>query len=295
MGGIAALAGAIVLGPRIGKFGPDGKPRTIPGHHIPMAMLGTFILLFGWFGFNAASTFAATDLRFTVVAANTAIAAAFGATVAMVWMMMRTGKPDPGMLVNGMLAGLVAITAPCAFVQPWAAAVIGTLAAIIVIEAIGFIERRGVDDPVGAIGVHGVGGILGVLFVGIFSDGSYGAGWNLTTEGAAANAKGVTGILYDVSLGSKQLAAQAIGALTIIVVMGTIVFLFFRIQNALTKGGIRSEEADELNGLDLPEMGALAYPEFEFAIEASDPEVGHRPLVGSSRGGSHGDGDRLPG
>ncbi|MBA2750801.1 MAG: ammonium transporter, partial [Actinobacteria bacterium] len=120
MGGTAALAGALVLGARIGKFGPDGKPRTLLGHHIPMAMLGTFILLFGWFGFNAASTFAVTDPRFTVVAANTAIAAAFGATTALFWVIMRTGKPDPGMAANGMLAGLVAITAPCAFVPPWA-------------------------------------------------------------------------------------------------------------------------------------------------------------------------------
>src|SRR5215212_6732193 len=112
VGGVAALAGAIVLGPRIGKFGRDGKPRAIPGHHIPMAMLGTFILLFGWFGFNAASTLAATDIQFATVALNTAIAGAFGAIVAMLWITRRTGKPDPGMMANGMLAGLVAITAP---------------------------------------------------------------------------------------------------------------------------------------------------------------------------------------
>ncbi len=129
-----------------------------------MAMLGCFILLFGWFGFNAASTFAATDIQFAVVAANTALAAAFGATAAMFWMTMkRAGKPDPGMMVNGMLAGLVAITAPCAFVEPWAAAVIGIIAGVLVIEAVVFIEKRGIDDPVGAIAVHGVCGIFGVL------------------------------------------------------------------------------------------------------------------------------------
>src|SRR5918996_1387983 len=149
MGGIAALAGALVLGPRIGKFGRDGKPRTLAGHHIPMAMLGTFILLVGWFGFNAGSTFAATDARFTVVAANTAVGAAFGAVIAMLWAQRRLGKPDPGMMANGMLAGLVAITAPCAFVQPWAAAVIGAIAGLLVVESILFIERRGIDDPVG--------------------------------------------------------------------------------------------------------------------------------------------------
>jgi Amt family ammonium transporter len=264
MGGVAGLAGALVLGPRIGKYGADGKPRTLAAHNIPMAQLGCFILLIGWFGFNAASTFAATDVRFTIVAVNTAIAAAFGATVAMFWMMRRTGKPDPGMMVNGMLAGLVAITAPCAFVQPWAAAVIGIIAAPLVIESCFFFERRGVDDPVGAISVHGVGGIFGVLCVGIFSSGDYGAGWNLTTEGAAGTAsaagKGVTGILYDQgSLGFGQLGSQAIGALVICTVMLGIVYGFFKIQNAIMKGGIRPTAEMEAEGMDLGEMGVLAY------------------------------------
>jgi Amt family ammonium transporter len=289
VGGVAGLAGAIVLGPRIGKYAADGTPRTLPGHHIPMAMLGCFILLFGWFGFNAASTFAATDVQFATVAANTAIAAAFGAVTAMFFMSATTGKPDPGMMVNGMLAGLVAITAPCAFVDPWAAAVIGILAAIIVIKAAGFIEKRGIDDPVGAIAVHGVGGTFGVLCVGIFANGTYGAGWNVTTGTEMADSgKGVIGILGgDFSLGLGQLGAQAIGALVLWTVIFGIAFAFFKIQNALTKGGIRSIEADEIAGLDLPEMGALAYPEFEFAIEHSDPEVGERPLIGSARGSVH--------
>jgi len=264
MGGIAAVAGSVVLGPRIGKFAKDGTPRAIPGHHIPMAMLGCFILLFGWFGFNAASTFAATDVQFATVAANTAIAAAFGATMGMCWIWIRGGKPDPGMMVNGMLAGLVAITAPCAFVDPYAAAIIGVIAAVLCIEAVFFVERKlKIDDPVGAIAVHGVNGIFGVLAIGIFANGKYGAGWNLTTKGAAAT-KGVTGILGgDVSLGLHQLGAQAIGALTIIFVMGGIAYAFFKIQDTLTKGGIRSSEEDEIAGLDLPEMGVLAYPEFE--------------------------------
>jgi Amt family ammonium transporter len=261
VGGVAALAGALVLGPRIGKYGADGKPRPMPGHNIPMAMLGTFILLFGWFGFNAASTFAATDVRFAVVAVNTAIAAAFGATVAMFYVMQRLGKPDPSMMANGMLAGLVAITAPCAFVQPWAAAVIGTIAAVIVVEGVLFFERKGVDDPVGAISVHGLNGIFGVLCIGIFASGDYGAGWNLTTKGAAASAPGVTGILYDFELGIRQLGAQAIGAMTICTVMFGLAYGFFKIQNALMSGGIRSREEDELAGLDLPEMGVLAYPD----------------------------------
>jgi Amt family ammonium transporter len=268
MGGIAGLAGALVLGARIGKYGPDGKPRTLAGHSIPMAMLGTFILLFGWFGFNAASTLAATDLRFTVVAVNTAIAAAFGATVAMFYCMRRMGKPDPGMMANGMLAGLVAITAPCAFVQPWAAAVLGGIAGIIVVESVFFFERKGIDDPVGAISVHGVCGIWGVLCIGIFADGRYGAGWNLTAT-SVTKGKGVTGILYGSGqflgdgafgkLGFGQLASQAIGSLVIIFVMGGIAYGFFKIQNKIMKGGIRSTEEDELVGLDLPEMGVLAY------------------------------------
>ena len=269
MGGVAALAGAKVLGARIGKFGADGKPRPMPGHHIPMAMLGTFILLFGWFGFNAASTFAATDNRFAVAAVNTAIAGAFGAVVGMVWVQVRTKehKPDPGMMANGMLAGLVAITAPCAFVQPWAAAVIGIIASIVVVESVWFVERKlKIDDPVGAISVHGVGGMLGVLSVGIFADGSYGAGWNGTSR--LADQSGVYGILYGNS-GASQLVAQAIGALTIGTVMFGLALAFFKIQNALTKGGIRSNARDEIDGLDLPEMGVLAYPEFV----GSSPQV----------------------
>jgi ammonium transporter, Amt family len=258
MGGIAGLAGAVVLGARIGKYGPDGKPRTLAAHSIPMAMLGTFVLLVGWFGFNAGSTLAATDLRFTIVATNTAIAAAFGATIAMFYAMWRMGKPDPGMMANGMLAGLVAITAPCAFVQPWAAAVIGSIAAVLVIESIFFFERRGVDDPVGAISVHGTCGIWGVLSVGVFADGRYGLGWNLTDTGATTG-HGVTGFLYDTSLGFKQLAAQAVGGLVIIFVMGGIVYLFFKIQNAVMKGGIRPTAEVEEAGLDVPEMGVLAY------------------------------------
>ncbi|MBK9179982.1 MAG: ammonium transporter [Acidimicrobiales bacterium] len=258
VGGAAALAGAIVLGARIGKFGKDGKPRALPGHHIPMAMLGTFILLFGWFGFNAASTFAATDIQFAVVATNTAIAAGFGATVAMLWIMMRTGKPDPGMMANGMLAGLVAITAPCAFVAPWAAAVIGTIAGVLVIESIFIVERKfKIDDPVGAISVHGVNGLFGVLAVGIFANGSYGAAWN------GSDVAGVEGIIKGEW---GQLGAQALGALVICTVIFGVSFAFFKIQNALTKGGIRSSEEDEQAGLDLPEMGVQAYPEFAGAL-----------------------------
>jgi ammonium transporter, Amt family len=262
VGGVAALAGAIVLGPRIGKFGADGKPRTIAGHHIPMAMLGTFILLFGWFGFNAASTFAATDKQFAVAATNTAIAAAFGAVAAMFLVMSKGAKkPDPGMMVNGMLGGLVAITAPCAFVSPWAAAVIGVTAGLIVCFAIPFFESKGIDDPVGAISVHGLGGLYGVVCVGLFANGSYGAGWNFLDRQWTKD-NGVTGLFYG---NASQLVAQLIGALVICTVIFGIAFGFFYIQNKVTKGGIRSSREDELAGVDMGEMGVLAYPEFPLA------------------------------
>ncbi len=262
VGGMAALAGALVLGPRIGKFGPDGKPRTLAPHHLPMAMLGTFILLFGWFGFNAASTFAATDNRFTIAAVNTGIAGAFGAVAAM-FLLMYSGakKPDPAGMINGMLAGLVAITAPCAFVSPLAAAVIGVTGALIVTFAGRFIEARGIDDPVGAISVHGVGGLYGVICVGLFADGTYGAGWNVLDRQWTKD-NGVTGLFYG-GEGFKQLVAQLIGCGILVTVILGIAFAFFTIQNKLTKGGIRSTEADEIEGLDLPEMGVTAYPEFQ--------------------------------
>ena len=260
MGGVAALAGAKVIGPRLGKF-KDGKARALPGHHIPMAMLGTFILLFGWFGFNAASTFAVTDVRFAMVAANTAIAGAFGAVASMLWVMWRTGKPDPGMMANGMLAGLVAITAPCAFVDPMSAAIIGLVAGILVVLAIGFVENTlKIDDPVGAIAVHGVNGSFGVLAVGLFANGKYGAGWNATTEGKGAELSGVTGIFHNFGDGVGQLGAQVIALAVLWTVMFGLAYGWFKLSNLITP--IRSQEEDELVGLDLPEMGVLAYPEF---------------------------------
>ena len=278
VGGAAALAGAIVLGPRIGKFGKDGKPRTLAGHHIPMALLGTFILLFGWFGFNAASTFSAQDVQFATVATNTAIAGAFGAVTAMLWITKRTGKPDPGMMANGMLAGLVAITAPCAFVTPAMAMVIGVIAGVLVIEAVWFVERRlKIDDPVGAIAVHGVNGTFGVLAVGLFANGSYGGGWN------GSGVDGVEGLFFGGGLG--QLGAQALGALVIWSVIFGLAYTFFRVQDAVSKsmgkGGIRSAAADEIAGLDGPEMGVYAYPEFEAAIDEYEHEHAGNGEVGA--------------
>jgi len=231
-GGVAALAGAIVLGPRIGKFGKDGKPRALPGHHIPMALLGTLILLFGWFGFNAASTFASSDPQIGVVAVNTALAAAFGGFVSMLGIWKRTGKPDPA--------------------------------------AVFFIERKlKIDDPVGAISVHGVCGLLGVLAVGLVANGKYGVdaggagiGWNGTTTSLTDGvADGVTGLFYGGN-GAGQLLSQLAGIVVLLTVILGIAFAFFKIQNALTKGGIRSSADEEVAGLDMAEMGVFAYPEF---------------------------------
>jgi ammonium transporter, Amt family len=255
VGGAAALAGAIILGPRMGKYAPDGTPKAIPPHNIPMAQLGCFILLFGWFGFNAASTFAATDTQLATVATNTAIAAAVGAVVGMFYIQKKSGKPDPGMMVNGMLAGLVAITAPCAFVSPWAAVVIGAVAAVLAIEAVYFIDRRGIDDPVGAIAVHGVCGTFGVLAVGLFSNGVYGAGWNGAVDDAGEGIA-VKGLFYGEA---GQLGAQALGVVVIWTVIFGLAFGFFFVQNKLTKGGIRLPAEIEIEGADVPEMGVAAY------------------------------------
>ena len=162
-GGVIGLVGAWVLGPRIGKYNSDGSPNAIPGHSIPMAIIGTFILAFGLFGFNPGSTLAGTDLRIAVVAVNTMLASATGALAATLWMwIIRSKKPDPSMMCNGMLAGLVAITAPCAFVNSGNACLIGLISGVLVVESVYFIERvLKIDDPVGAISVHGVNGAWG--------------------------------------------------------------------------------------------------------------------------------------
>jgi ammonium transporter, Amt family len=252
MGGVAAFWGAKILGPRIGKFDKNGKANAIPGHHIPMAFLGTFVLLVGWMGFNGGSTFAGTDLRLTVVIVNTIIAAAFGCLSCMFTMWKVFGKPDPSMTANGLLAGLVAITAPCAFVAPWAAAIIGTVAGVLVVAVVLLVERKAkVDDPVGAVAVHGANGLWGVLAVGLFADGSYGGGLNGVTGG-------VKGLFYG---DGGQFMAQLTDAVVLVVFCSAMTIAFFTILKRTM--GIRSTEEAELAGLDVPEMGALAYPDFQ--------------------------------
>ena len=247
VGGVCALAGAMVIGPRVGKFNKDGSANAIPAHNLPMAVIGTFILAFGWFGFNPGSTLAGTDLRIGVIATNTMLASAGAALVAALYMKMRFGKFDTSMMCNGMLAGLVAITAPCAFVDSIGAVIIGCIAGCLVVESVFFFERLGIDDPVGAISVHGVNGAWGVLSVGIFADGTYGDGWN-----------GVSGAVKGILHGdSSQLVAQAVGTLTCFIFVFVACFVFFKIQNAIQ--GLRVPGTVERDGLDIPEMGAYAY------------------------------------
>jgi Amt family ammonium transporter len=259
VGGFCAMALAVVLGPRLGKFGKDGKPRAFPAHNIPFVVTGTFVLLFGWMGFNPGSTLGATDLRISVVAINTNLAAIAGAASAMLFWHWRFGKPDITMACNGMLAGLVAITAPCAFVNPTSAVVIGICAGIIVCLGVLFNDNvLKVDDPCGAISVHGYCGIFGGICVGIFADGTYGAGWNgigATTYLGAAG-QGVTGLLYG---DTSQFVCQLIGATVCGLWAFGSTFAVFKVVNAIRS--MRPLEEDERDGLDVPQFGLLAYPE----------------------------------
>jgi Amt family ammonium transporter len=261
VGGFAAMALAVILGPRLGKYGPDGRPNAFPAHNIVFVVTGTFILLFGWMGFNPGSTLGATDLRISVIAVNTNLAAVAGAASAMlVWQMM-FGKPDISMACNGMLAGLVAITAPCAFVGPNSAVVIGALAGLIVSFGVLFNERiLKVDDPCGAVSVHGYCGWFGAVCVGIFADGTYGSGWN----GVGANAylgkagQGVTGLLHgDMS----QFLIQLGGATLCAIYAFGFTYVVFKAVNVVAP--LRVSAEIEREGLDVPEFGMLAYPEEE--------------------------------
>ncbi|BDG60860.1 ammonium transporter [Caldinitratiruptor microaerophilus] len=281
IGGAAALAGAIVLGPRIGKYRADGTPNALPGHDIPMAVLGTIILFFGWFGFNPGSTLAGTDLRFSVVAVNTMLAGAAGGFAAMVYHWLRYGKPDPSMICNGALAGLVAITAPSAFVSPVGSVIIGLIAGVLVVESVLFIDRRlRIDDPVGAISVHFVNGAWGLLALGLFADGTYGAGLN-GVDGP------VTGLLY--GGGAGQLLAQVID-IAVAAIWGVgVSYLFFKFWDAIA--GMRVKQEDEVGGLDVPEMGVPAYPAFvlmpEPALAGGGPAAaGAAPAAAAAAGGT---------
>ena len=235
-----------------------------------MALAGTFILCFGWFGFNAGSTLAGSDLRIGVIATNTMLAGAAGSVTAMIYMYLKYGKPDPSMLANGALAGLVAITAPCAFVTAPAAVLIGGVAGVLVIWSVFFFDRTvKIDDPVRAISVHGVNGLWGIIALGLFADGTYGDGWN----GVPGK---VTGLFYG---DAGQLIAQVIGGVTNILAVGLLTVICWSITGMITRGHRVSPEAEEL-GLDLPEMGSLGYPD---AGELSSAVVMHSTTPGARK------------
>jgi len=251
VGGFMGLAGALILGPRIGKFDKAGRARAIPGHSMTLAALGVFILWFGWYGFNAGSTLSAMELRTSVIAVNTTLAASAGAVSSLVVIHALTKKLDVGMALNGAVAGLVGITAPCAWVEGWAAVVIGTVAGVIVVFGVLFFDRRGVDDPVGAVSVHGLNGVWGLLAVGLFADGTYG---NYTSEGPL-----VTGLFY--GGGIDQLVAQAIGAAVAVAWAFGLGLILFKVLD-LALGGIRVPPQEEIEGLDIGEHGSSGYPNF---------------------------------
>jgi Amt family ammonium transporter len=259
MGGMLALAGAIVIGPRIGKFKKDGTSRAFPGHDIPMAIIGTIILFFCWFAFNAGSTLSASDFRLAVVATNTMIAGAIGGLVAMFYMWIRFGKPDPSMTANGALAGLVAVTAPCAFVNAIAAFMIGLVGGLLVCIAVPFVENKlKLDDPVGAISVHCVNGVWGTIALGLFADGTYGDGVN-------GIAGGVKGLFYG---DASQLVAQLVAVAVLIIWGFGVSYVFFKVLDKVW--GLRVAPEYELEGLDLPEMGVLAYPDLQLVKSELD-------------------------
>ncbi len=250
-GGVAALVGAWLLGPRIGKYGADGKPNAIPGHHIPMALLGCFILAFGWFGFNAGSTLAGGDFRIGVAAVNTMLASAAGAFSSMFYMWWRYDKPDISMMANGFLAGLVAITAPCGFVNSVSAVIIGLVAGVLLCIGVFFVERTlKIDDPVGAISVHGLNGAWGTLALGLFADGTYGDGLN-----------GVAGAVKGLFYGDAgQFGAQFIAVVTNFIFVFVVMFVFFKVLNLITP--LRVSKELEAEGLDQGEVSVTAYPDF---------------------------------
>jgi ammonium transporter, Amt family len=257
-GGWAALAGALVLGPRIGKYGPDGKPRAIPGHNVPFVVLGALILFIGWFGFNPGSELAADNLV-PQLAVKTLLAACAGACVAMIVNWLRDGKPDVTMAANGMLAGLVSVTAPVGAIETWASIVIGAVGGAIVVFAVSFFDKMKVDDPVGAISVHGVCGTWGTLSIALFAryDDAF-----LGREDA--------GLFY--GGGIDQLSTQALFVgVHFVFVFGAAMLLFLAIKATV---GLRVTEEEELAGLDVEEHGHMGY--------APDSNVGTQTGFGAT-------------
>lgn len=251
-GGTLAFVLVWLVRPRLGKYDENGRPRPILGHDVPMVILGSFVLWFGWFGFTTGRSLLGGDGRAPLIAVNTLLGGAGGALAAAAYMWLVYGKPDPSLTCNGLLAGLVAICASCAFVAPWAALFIGIVAGVIAVWGVLLCERRGLDDPVGATSVHGLAGLWGTLAVGFLADGSFGEGYN----GVAGP---VRGLFY--GGGGNQLLCQLIAAATCIMWAAVLGGIVFTVLDRMT-GGNRVPPQVELTGLDIPEMGAPGYPEF---------------------------------
>jgi ammonium transporter, Amt family len=255
IGGWAALAGAIVIGPRLGKYGSDGRINAIPGHNIPMAALGVFILWLGWFGFNPGSTTAIQDGDFAFIAVTTNLAASGGAIAAMITSWVLFKKPDTSLALNGALAGLVGITAGCDAMAPHFALLTGVIAGTLVVFSVLFFDRLRIDDPVGAVSVHGVCGAWGTLAIGLF---------NMET-----------GLL--VGGGATQLLVQIVGVLAGFIWAFPVSFgIFYAIKSTV---GLRVSEQEEIDGLDIHEHGMHAYPIAMIAEGAT----GFPPQLASSR------------
>jgi ammonium transporter, Amt family len=267
-GGIAAFWGAKILGPRIGKYAKDGKVRAILGHNIPFAILGCFILLVGWYGFNPGSELAATD-AIGAIAVTTTAAAAAGALAAMTVTWVRSGKPDVAMTGNGLLAGLVSITAGAAAVTPQAALLIGAIGGVLVVFAVSFFDNVAkVDDPVGAISVHGVCGAFGTIAVGLFARQSVEGAWE-------------QGLFY--GGGIDQLVAQVAGVVAIAVWVSITGFVLFSVLKAA--GWLRVSEEEELAGLDVLEHGAPGYGEGFGSFAGVSTGIAQGPASGPAPAG----------
>src|SRR5215217_1606818 len=261
-GAMAALAGTLLLGPRIGKYDDAGRPQTIPGHNMPLAVLGVIILWVGWWGFNPGSTLAAVGQSFADIALTTNLAAGAGVLGAMAMSYLYRRNIDVGMAGNGAIAALVAITAACAFVDPWAAIVIGFIAGIIMYVTLISVDKIGVDDPLGAIAAHGMGGIWGTLSCGLFA-----APALAESVGAGQGGLFYTGSFY-------QLGIQALG----IVTAGGFAFITSYLVFALLKAtmGLRVKPEEELNGLDISEHGVFGYAEQLVATDHQNGSAGGR-------------------
>ncbi|MGE5808861.1 MAG: ammonium transporter [Nitrospirota bacterium] len=251
VGGVSGLAGAVVLGPRMGKYRANGTPVAIPGHHIPMAIVGCLILFFGWFGFNSGPALADGGLRIGVIAVNTMFASVAASFSAMCSMWFVYGKPDLSLSANGLLGGLAAISGPCAYVSPGGAVMIGLVAGVLCCASVFFVERKlKVDDPAGAVSVHGACGAWGMTVLGLFADGTYGDGLN--------NVPGtVKGLFYG---GASQFAAQVIGVVVNFVFVFVVMFVFFKLLDKIIP--LRVSEEVEFEGLDQSEVAVTAYPDF---------------------------------